>query len=92
MKKVLHVPKSVASALWSYDMEALDLQRDKGLIIKQVLDYGSTDAIRWVRETYPASEIRAIVRDTPKSAWGKKSLALWSLVYDAVPLRERRLG
>ena len=86
------IPKYVASALWSYDVNALETEKDKRLIIKHVLDYGSTDAIRWLQQTYPASDITTTLRETPRSAWGRKSLALWSLVYNTTPARERRTG
>jgi hypothetical protein len=87
-----HILPAVALCLWSDDIAALDLERDKAHIIKQVLDHGSMHASDWLRSTYPAADIRVVIENTPTSAWGKKSLALWSLVYGVFPQKERRFA
>jgi hypothetical protein len=87
-----HIPQYVRPSLWSYDVEKLDLERDKALIIKNVLDYGTKEATDWVRSTYTREDIRSVIERTPVSAWGKKSLALWSLLYDVVPTRATRFA
>ncbi len=86
------IPDAVASCLWSYDLDKLDVERDKSLIIKQVLDFGSKEATDWVRERYDDTLIRSVIEKNPASAWrSKKSLALWSLAYNAKPNSPTRI-
>lgn len=86
------IPSSVKAVLWSYDTDQIDVVRDKSLIIKQILDYGTYDAVQWMRRTYSHEDIVAVVHAVPRSAWGKKSLALWSLVYGVMPDHETRFA
>jgi hypothetical protein len=86
------VPSFVAPFFWSDDVTSLDLERDKAHIIKQVLDYGSAQATDWLRSAYPTTEIRSVIENTPRSSWGKKSLALWSLYYGVSPKRATRFA
>jgi len=89
---VSSIPACVKAVLWSYDADQLDILRDKNLVIKQVLDYGTFQAVQWMKSTYSEDEISAVIRMVPRSAWGKKSLALWSLLYHTTPSRDTRLA
>ncbi len=80
-----HPPLFLQPLLWSYDIAKIDVARDKNIIIKNILDYGSSDATTWLKEHYSADEIRFVITTTPQSDWSKKSLALWSLVYGVSP-------
>ncbi len=91
MKTVQNIPASVVATLWSYDITSLNLERDKALIIYNVLNYGTSDATSWLNNTYDEKDIRAIIKDIPRSAWDKKSIALWSLIYDVTPSTETRV-
>ncbi len=91
MKTAQTIPESVVATLWSYDMSELDLERDKELIIYNVLNYGTAEATEWLSDTYDTKDIRAIIENTPQSAWDKKSIALWSLIYDVTPSAKRRV-
>ena len=86
------IPVYVRPFLWSYDIDQLSLERDRALIIKNVLDYGTKQATDWLRATYPREDIQEVIRHTPASAWNKKSLALWTLLYDVVPERSTRFA
>ena len=87
-----HIPDFVAHALWSYDIKKLDLRIHKNLIIKAVLDHGTKEATDWLRRTYTADEIKDVLRNTPQSAWGKKSLNFWSLVFQVGPKKDSRFN
>ena len=77
--------------LWSYDLSQMDITRDKQIIIKNILDYGTSDATTWLKDTYDERDIRFVIESTPLSDWGKKSISLWSLIYDAVPKNAQRV-
>ncbi len=75
---------------WSYRLEDLDVVTHKTLIIKQVLNYGATDATVWLRGTYKSYEIEEVITASMESEWVNKSLALWSLIYSTQPTRSSR--
>lgn len=90
MKMEVIIPPAVVEALWSYDPEALDLEKDKHLIIRQVLNEGTEEAIEWMRRIYGVEDIKEVIRMTSRGAWKKKSLALWELIYGISPERVTR--
>ena len=78
-------PPAVRACLWSYDISKLNLERDKTLIITNVLNYGTKEATDWLFSQYSASHIATIVQKPLPGRWDKKSLALWSLVFGVTP-------
>lgn len=81
----MEVPPDVKDCLWSYDTSALDRERDKQLIITQVLNYGTSVATDWLFVQYSKEEITTVVQTPLPGRWDTKSLALWALVFDVVP-------
>lgn len=74
--------------LWSYDLKKMDKERDKQIIIKNILDFGTKQAIDWLRENY-SKKIKEAIKNSVKSDWSKKSINLWSLVYGVKPKDSR---
>ena len=72
------IPKSVRACLWSHDIAALDAQRDKSIIISNVLNYGTEEAARWVFRTYKEEEVANVLAHHAPGSMNKRSLALWS--------------
>ena len=84
------IPTYVHSALWSYDVDRMQLQRDKNTIITNVLNYGTKPATDWLFGVYSKADISDIVKSPRPGIWDKKSLNYWSIVLDVVPeLRTR---
>lgn len=86
------IPASVKAVLWSYDSSKINLNKDKGTIIQQVLNLGSKEAISWLFKTYEKDEIVRVASKIPASSWNKKSLTLWSLVLGINPPKKRLLS
>lgn len=84
------IPSFIKSALWSYDTNEIDLNKNKRLIIQQVLNFGTKEATDWLFGQYGKKEIARAASSIPKSAWDKKSLALWSLIFDIHPKERLR--
>ena len=84
------IPTFVAPFLWSYDFKKFDIRRDKNIIIQNVLNFGSEKATNWLRSVYDIQDIKEVIISTPVSAWNKKSLALWSLVFGVSPMKATR--
>ena len=76
----MQVPASVGAALWSYDVDRMDDERDKRRIITNVLNRGASDAVAWVRQRYSQAEIREVVLYPLRGEWNERSLSLWTLV------------
>lgn len=69
------VPKSLQPILWSTDVKKLDLSRDKGYIIHQVLIYGTLAEIRWLFSTYTKSQVIKVFLSHPVKLYPKKIYA-----------------
>ena len=78
-------PPAARACLWSYDLSALDQERDATTIITNVLNYGTKEATDWLFTTYPASRIATVLEKPLPGRWDKKSLALWALIFDVSP-------
>lgn len=87
-------PQSVRACLWSYDTDLIDLSSPdhRTRIIHNVLDRGTNEAVLWLRQTFSEKEIIGVIAQSSISDWSKKSLALWSLVFNARPVKEGRFA
>ncbi len=77
----MKLPKSVKAALWSYDTLAIDPIVDRELIITNVLNVGTKEAVQWLFQQYNKDEMKAVVGSPKPGVWNKRSLNLWSLVF-----------
>jgi len=84
------IPEFVTPFLWSYDIERLDIRSHKHLIIHNVLNFGSKKATDWLFSVYSKKDIQEVLSTIPKSAWSKKSLTLWSLIFGVSPKHATR--
>jgi hypothetical protein len=78
-------PQSVKAVLWSYDLNSIEVQKDKKIIIFQVLNFGSEEAIKWLFKRYDLTVIKQVVNTIPLFEWNKKSLALWKTIFSLNP-------
>ena len=85
MKIKKKLPKSVKNVLWSYNVDKIDCDLHKKLIISQVLNFGTEDATDWLFRTYLFEEIRRTAEQIPIGQWDRKSLALWMLYLGIKP-------
>ncbi len=75
------IPQYISPFLWSYDVDKLDLVRDKKRIITNVLNLGTKKATEWLFGVYGKNEIKEIVSNPLPGEWTKKSLNFWSLIF-----------
>lgn len=83
------LPSFLKSFLWSYDLDKIDKEKDKNIIIKNILDLGTAEATDWLREEYTKKEIKEAIKFSIKSDWSKKSINLWELIYEVSPKENR---
>ena len=79
------LPSSVKAALWSYDMDQIDVEKHSERIITNVLNLGTHEALVWLFQTYPRERIANVVAHPRPGEWNKRSLNYWALVFDIEP-------
>jgi len=81
MKKV---PKQFQRALWSYDVNKMDLEKDKREIITQVLNYGTWEDLKLLYKLYSEKEIKevVVVKNPRRGVWFEKVLNFWVLMFN----------
>ena len=77
------LPKFLQSALWSYDLNGLDLKNkaDKRIVIEQILNYGNEKQLEWVLKNCSKNEIQEVIKNPKRGIWLEKALNLWSGFY-----------
>lgn len=73
------VPEFLRTLFWDIDVDAFIPEDWPGYAIFRVLEYGDEEAVAWMRQTYPESEIRGVIRTERRLT--RKSANFWALVY-----------
>jgi hypothetical protein len=86
------IPKSVKACLWSYNTDIIDfsISDHRTRVIQNVLNRGTSDAVSWLRKIFSEKEITEVIKKSTISDWDKKSLALWSFIFNVRPLKNGR--
>lgn len=71
------LPNFLQTYLASYDLSKMDIQRDKDIIITEILNKGDGQALNWLTETYTKKEIKQIVSKPIRGLWMKSVLDYW---------------
>lgn len=79
------IPQFVKPFLWSYDVDAMDISRDKKRIITNVLNFGTSQATDWIFKTYTKQDVKNCLTSPLPGEWSNKSLNFWSLLLDIKP-------
>jgi len=82
MSKAKKIPKSLQSVLWSYNLNEMDLEEDKEIIITQVLNYGTWEDVKWLYSVYSEKDIKKIVSHPKKGLWFERVLNFWEKMFD----------
>lgn len=88
------IPPYIARCMWSYDISSIDKDKDRTLIITQVLNYGDWKGLVWLYKTYPEREIKEVVAHPQRGVWLKQVLNFWCLMLKiklAKSVRERAI-
>ena len=71
--------------LWSFDVEKMDLDRDKARIITNVLNFGTKKATDQLLRVYSKEQIKEQIANPKPGEWDNKSLNYWSIIFDIKP-------
>lgn len=83
------IPDFLQPFLWSYNLSKMDKELHKKIIIKNILDFGSVEAVNWMKTHYTRNEIQEVIKQTTQTEWSKKSINLWSFIYNVYPKKTR---
>ena len=88
----LAIPKFIKACLWSYEVEKIDLSlpSHRRILIQNILNRGTTDAVLWLKTHFSENQITEVIKESSNSDWNRKSLALWSLIYNISPAKAGR--
>jgi hypothetical protein len=75
------IPKYIYPFLWSYDVDKMDLARNKKRIITNILNLGSSKATDWLFKVYSKADIKNTIINPMPGEWNKKSLHFWGMVF-----------
>lgn len=79
------IPSRLETLFWDTDLETFAPEKYPDYTIFRVLELGDDAAVTWLRETFPESEIRRVLRSERRLS--EKSANFWALVY-GIPFRE----
>ena len=82
MKSANKLPKFLQSVLWSYNLKEIELEKDKEIIISQVLNYGHWKELKWLYSVYSEKDIKKVVRHPRRGLWFEKVLNFWELMLE----------
>lgn len=76
------LPTDAAWLFPEYDVEAVDLEHHRGVIVERILERGTWTQLHWLFATYGEGEVAAWVRRHGFRLLSKRSFALWRLALD----------
>lgn len=79
------IPRHLHTLFWDTNVENFKPEEYPDYTIFRVLEYGDEEAFIWVRETFPESEIKRVLRTEHRLS--RKSANFWALVF-GVPSHE----
>lgn len=71
------VPESVRACLWFTDAKRLDWAAQKNLIVTQILNRGTWDAVQWVSRQYGMETMKQALRTPKRGMWFPQALNFW---------------
>ncbi|PIP57433.1 hypothetical protein COX03_03160 [Candidatus Woesebacteria bacterium CG22_combo_CG10-13_8_21_14_all_39_10] len=77
------IPGFLQPYLASYELSNLDPQRDRKLIITEVLNKGDGKALEWLTQNYSKKDIEKVVSFPTKGMWLNTNLDYWLRIFDA---------
>ena len=75
------LPSFLQPYLASYDLKKMGRQRDKKIIITEILNKGDDTAIKWLGKNYTQEEIRAVVASPIRGMWLSEILTYWLKIF-----------
>ncbi|HLD92139.1 MAG TPA: hypothetical protein VI795_01945 [Patescibacteria group bacterium] len=81
----MSLPKFLAPYLASYDLDKLDLEKNKEMIITEILNKGDGKALKWLANNYTKMDIKQTVATPMKGSWFRSVLKYWHKIFAIDP-------
>jgi Family of unknown function (DUF6922) len=73
------IPSHLQTLFWDTNLDNFRPEDYPDYTILRVLEYGDEEAVRWLRKTFPESEIMGVLRTEHRLS--RKSANFWALVF-----------
>ena len=60
----------------------MDVERDKDIIITEILNKGDEEALKWLTSTYSKEEVKQMIVTPTRGMWMKRTLQYWMNMLD----------
>jgi Family of unknown function (DUF6922) len=77
------IPRDLQTLFWDTKLETFQPEAYPDYTISRVLEYGDDEAVTWMRQTFPESEVRRVL--STERRLSRKSANYWALVYGIPP-------
>ena len=74
------IPRYLHPFFWDTDCSRFDPRLFPEYTILRILEYGNSEAVDWLRETFSGGEIAGVIRNERRLS--PRSAHFWSLVYE----------
>ena len=80
-RKTKKIPDSVRACLWFANLDLLDLEREREIVISSILNRGTWSAVRWLCQFYGEEKVRKTISHPKRGFWFPQSLRFWLLFF-----------
>jgi hypothetical protein len=78
----MSIPIYLQTYLASYDLTRMSVERDKDIIITEILNKGDEEALKWLTSTYSKEEVKQMIVAPTRGMWMKRTLQYWMNMLD----------
>jgi len=79
------IPDGLKPLFWSYKFESLSLEKNRKLIVKQILNYGTIEDWKWLLSTYTKKGVQETISSLYESELRSGSLKLAQILFNSTP-------
>lgn len=76
------LPDYFKQILWSYDLDKLNLEKNKKTVIVNVINYGDLKHWRWILENYGKEVVRKVLAEIRASEMRPAARRLASIIFN----------
>lgn len=80
LKDSSHIPEFLFPLFWDCHPETVEVERHADFVMGRIMERGSLEAMRWLRETYSKDQMTAFLEKRGKRTLSARELNYWSLI------------
>ena len=77
---MISLPEHLRKYFWNLDFDALDFKRHGQEVLVRILEYGDTEAARWMRDHFDRKQVEEVL--TRRRCLSPRSANYWALLYN----------